>query len=144
MSDNYKEVINENEEDIAVVDLKNENGDVFKFYHIGTIEHNKRWFAFFQPAQEIDGLNDEEVVIFEIVGDDGDEQLAPVEDESLLDEVFQAFVAEMDEEDDYEEECDCGCHSGCDCDCDDDCDCDCDDDCDCGCGHHHHKDENDD
>lgn len=135
MADNYKEVVNEQEDEISVVDLKNEDGEVFKFYHIGTIEYKEKWYAFFQPAEEVEGLTDEEVVIFQIVGEDGDEQLAPVEDQNLLDEVFNAFCEELDDEDDCEESCDCGC--------DDDCDCDDDDEgCHCGCGcHHHHADD---
>lgn len=132
MAENLTEVPAENEDEIDVVELKADDGKILKFFHIGTMEHKEKWYAFFQPAEEMEGVEPEEVVIFEIVGEDGDESLAPVEDEALLDEVYEAFVAEM--------ECD-------DCDCDDcaDDDCDCDDDChhhhhdggDCGCGHKH-------
>ncbi len=150
MAENYKEVINENQEEIDVVQLKDNNGRVLNFYHIGTIPYEERWFAFFQPAEEIEDLEMEEVVIFEIVGDDGNESLQPVMDEDLLDKVYEKFIEEMEEDED-EDECGCGCghhhdhKCGCgdhDCDCDDDCDCDCDDDCDCDgehkckCGHY--------
>ncbi len=114
MAENYTEITPENEEELDVVELKDDEGKIFKFYHIGTIEHKERWFAFFQPAEKIDGVNPDEVVIFEIVGDEGDESLAPIEDQKLLDEVYEAFIAEMD-------------------------DCDCDDDCDCGEHEHNHE-----
>ena len=141
MAENYTEVINENQEEIDIVELKDDNGRVLKFFHIGTIEHKERWYAFFQPAEEIEGLEMEEVVIFEIVGEEGQENLAPVMDENLLDEVYQAFIAEMEDDEDYddEEEHHCRCHEeGHECDCDGDCDCD-EDDHECKCHEEGHK-----
>lgn len=135
MADNFTEIPNENE-DIDIVELKDETGRVLKFYHIGTIEHEERWFAFFQPAEVMEGVEGDEVYIFEIVGDEGSESLVPVEDEKLLDAVYEAFIAEMEED-----ECDCGCDCGCDHDHEHEhhCGCGCDhddDDDDCGCGNH--------
>lgn len=121
MEEKFTEVPVTDEEDIDIVELKDDSGRLLKFYHIGTIGHKERWYAFFQPAEEIEGVEPEEVVIFEITGDDGNEVLAPIEDDALLDEVYEAFVAEM------EDDCDCGC--------DDDCDCDGEHHCNCG-GHH--------
>lgn len=123
MTDNYTEVPQTEEDELDIVELKNQDGKVMKFSHIGTIEYKEKWYAFFQPAEEIEGVDDEEVVIFEITGDDGDETLVPVEDEALLDEVFAEFVKELEADDD--------CECGCDCDCDDD-DCHCEGECHCG------------
>ena len=102
------------EEDI--VELTNEDGKKLKFYHIGTIEFKKAYYAAFAPAEAIEGLEEDEIVIFEVRGDDEESsELLPIEDQDLLDEVYEEFCKAMDEE-------------GCDCD---DCDGECDGDCDC-------------
>lgn len=55
----------------------------------------------------------------QIVGEEGEEELVPVEDDKLLDEVFEEFCRIMEEDEDadeaasldteYEEGCGCGC-----------------------------------
>lgn len=117
MAEKFTENTDVENEEIDVVELTSDDGKVLKFYHIATIEHKEKWYAFFQPAEKIDGVEPEEVVIFEIVGEEGNESLAPIEDEALLDEVYEAFLSEMDEDD-----CDCGCegeehHHDCNCGC---------------------------
>ena len=42
----------EDEEEVNLVELKDDEGKIHKCYHIGTIEYKERWFAFFQPADE--------------------------------------------------------------------------------------------
>ena len=102
----------------GVVELVDDAGKIHKCYHIGTIEYKGGWYAFFQPVDEEDG-EENEVTILQIVGEEGDEELVPVEDEKLLDEVFEEFCRVMEEDDDadeaasldtdYEEGCGCGC-----------------------------------
>ena len=110
------------DEEVNIVELVDDQGKTHKCYHIGTIEHKDRWFAFFQPADEEEAENEgdeDEVTILEIVGEDGEEELVPVEDNKLLDEVFDEFCRVMEEDDDadeaasldtdYEQGCGCGC-----------------------------------
>ncbi len=107
------------DEEVNVVELIDEEGKKHKCYHLGTIEYKNRWFAFFQPVDEEEESEEEEVTILEIVGEEGEEELVPVEDEKLLDEVFEEFCRVMEEDDDadeaasldtdYEEGCGCGC-----------------------------------
>ena len=73
-----------------------------KCYHIGTIQYKDRWFAFFQPEDESEG-DEEEVTILEIVGEEGAEELLPIEDDALLDEVFDEFCRVMEEDEDAED-----------------------------------------
>ncbi len=82
-------------EDGEIVELTDDSGRVLKFFHIGTIDHAGKPYAFFQAAEEIEGVDPDEVVIFEVSEKDGG--LLPVEDEALLDEVFNKFIEEMDE-----------------------------------------------
>ena len=112
----------EDEEEVNLVELKDDEGKIHKCYHIGTIEYKERWFAFFQPAdEESEDEEAEDVAILEVKKEEGDEEemLYPVDDDKLLDEVFDEFCRVMEEDDDadeaasldtdYEEGCGCGC-----------------------------------
>ena len=101
-------------DDSDLIDLVDDNGRHLKFFHVGSTEYLNKWYAFFMPAEEIEGLDEEEVVIFEVSKDDkGDEVLLPVEDEALLDEVYEEFVKMMEEDDDCDGDCDCCHHEDC-------------------------------
>ena len=85
------------EEDI--VELTTEDGKKLKFYFVGTIEYKGKNYSAFEPAEQIDGIEDDDLIIFELSGDDEETaDLLPVEDEQLLDEVFEEFCRILDEE----------------------------------------------
>ena len=94
-----------------VIELTSDKGEVFKFYHIGTIEYKDDWFVFFQRAEQLEGVDPDELVIFKLSGDEGNEVLLPIEDETLLDEVYEEFMRELEEDDGCTGDC-AGC-SGC-------------------------------
>ena len=100
-----------------LVQFTDEAGKVYNFYHIATIDHEERTYAFFQPAEAVEGVDPDEVIIYEVT-DDND--LVPVMDQATLDAVFKAFCDEMEAD-----ECECGSkhehHEGC------------------GCGHEHEE-----
>lgn len=106
---------NMNEEELSdIVELVDDTGRVLKFYHIATMDYKNEGYAFFQPAEEIEGAEEDEVIIFRLAEDDkGDEVLLPVEDEALLDEVYEEFVKMMEEDDDCDGDCDCCHHEDC-------------------------------
>lgn len=87
------------EELSEIVELIDDTGRTLKFYHIYTMEYKKEWYAFFQPAEEMPEVEEDSVIIFRISGDEGNEVLLPVEDEELLDEIFDEFCNTMEEED---------------------------------------------
>lgn len=96
-----------------IVELFDDNGNPLKFYHIGTIEFKKAYYAAFQPAEEIEGLEEDEIVIYEVNGINDDEsELLPIEDQDLLDEVYEEFCKVMEEDEDEDCDCegDCHCH----------------------------------
>jgi len=119
MSEKMHEVKNETDDELSdIVELTDDAGKVLKFYHIGTLDYKNEWYAFFQPAEEMEGADPDEVVIFLISGDEGNEVLLPVKDEKLLDEVYKEYVKEMEDSDENCEDCeDCGSCKGCE-DCD--------------------------
>ena len=82
-----------------IVELTTEDGKKLKFYFVGTIEYKGKNYSAFEPAEQIDGIEDDDLIIFELSGDDEETaDLLPVEDEQLLDEVFEEFCRILDEE----------------------------------------------
>lgn len=90
-------------EDDTVV-LTGDDGKKMKFYFVGTIEYKGKTYSAFEPAEEIDGIEEDDLIIFELSGDDEETaELLPVDDEALLDEVFNEFCRVMEEDELAEE-----------------------------------------
>ena len=90
------------EEDI--VELTTEDGKKLKFYFVGTIEYKGKNYSAFEPAEQIDGIEDDDLIIFELSGDDEETaDLLPVEDDALLDDVFEEFCRVLEEDELAEE-----------------------------------------
>lgn len=86
--------------DDGIVELTMDDGKKLKFYFVGTIEYKGKSYSAFEPAEEIEGLSEDDLVIFELVEGEGETcDLLPVEDDALLDEVFEEFCKILDEED---------------------------------------------
>ena len=91
-------------EDEDIVELVTDDGKKLKFYFVGTIEYKGKNYSAFEPAEEIEGMEDDDLVIFELAGDDEETaDLLPVEDEKLLDEVFEEFCRVLEEDELAEE-----------------------------------------
>jgi len=87
-----------------IVELTTEDGKKLKFYFVGTIEYKGKNYSAFEPAEQIDGIEDDDLIIFELSGDDEETaDLLPVEDEQLLDEVFEEFCRVLEEDELAEE-----------------------------------------
>ena len=85
-----------------IVELTTDDGKKLKFFFVGTIEYKGKNYSAFEPAEEIEGISEDDLIIFELSGDDEETaDLLPIEDEKLLDEVFEEFckALEEDEED---------------------------------------------
>ena len=93
----------DNFEEDGLIELIGDSGDVLKFVHIGTIEYKGKSYVFFSHAESEDTDSDE-VVVFTIGQDNGEDVLIPVEDEVLLQKVFDKFTKELEKEDAAEDE----------------------------------------
>ncbi len=82
----------------SVVELTDEEGNVVAFDHIATVEYQGHSYVLLVPAEETD---DEEgdVVILRIVPGQTEDTYETVDDDLLLQEVFNHF-ADMSEQDD--------------------------------------------
>ena len=90
--------------DDDIVELTGDDGKKMKFYFIGTIEYKGKAYSAFEPAEKIDGIEEDDLIIFELSGDDEETaELLPIDDESLLDEVFNEFCRVMEEDELAEE-----------------------------------------
>ncbi len=115
--------------DDSVVELFDENDKSVEFREIASIELDGKFYELLQPVEPLDGIGEDEAVIFEYTeGDTPDERnFTPLFDEELLERVFNEYLKASSE-------CDCGCDC---CDCEDD-ECDCDHEHEhCDCGHCH-------
>lgn len=87
-----------------IVELTTEDGKKLKFYFVGTIEYKGKNYSAFEPAEQIEGIEDDDLIIFELSGDDEEvADLLPIEDEQLLDEVFEEFCRVLEEDELAEE-----------------------------------------
>ena len=81
------------------IELITDDGKKLKFYVVGTIEYKGKNYSAFEPAEQMEGIEDDDLVIFELAGDDEETcELLPIEDEALLDEVFEEFCRVLEEE----------------------------------------------
>ena len=83
------------------VTLIDEDGNEVEFEHIDTVEYQGTTYLAFIPA-ELSIEEDAEVVIMQIVEEDGEEMIEAVEDDAVADAEFNLVMeraeAEMDEE----------------------------------------------
>lgn len=86
-----------------IIELISEDGKKMKFFFVGTIEYKGKDYSAFEPAEEIEGVSEDDLFIFETRGDEDGAELLPVEDEALLDEVFEEFCKALEEEELAEE-----------------------------------------
>lgn len=81
------------------VTLIDEDGNEVEFEHVDTVEYEGKTYLAFIPA-ELAVDEDAEVVIMQIVEENGEEMLEAVEDDAVADAVFQLVIerAESEEE----------------------------------------------
>ena len=83
-----------NESDILdqeLVEISDDDGTMFEYYQIGKVNYNGLTYAFFTPAEEIEGMEVNRVVVYQI--DEENFELIDVDDEELIDELFVEFTA---------------------------------------------------
>ncbi len=109
-SENMKEDQTGYEEEDNIVELIDDDGEKYRYEHLMTFEYEGEWYCAMTPAlpaeEESEDEEDEgeEVAFFHIVGEEEDEHLEIIEDDDLLDELFEEFnrIWDEDEEEDGE------------------------------------------
>jgi uncharacterized protein YrzB (UPF0473 family) len=94
MEDNRMESGNE------IIELNDEDGKAVRFEHLMTVEYEGDPYVLLVPIDELQDVDEDEVVILKIeAGEDGDDAYVGVEDEELLEKIFERYleIAEADE-----------------------------------------------
>ena len=91
------------EEEDNILELEDDEGNVEKFLHIGTIDYKGEWYCFFQKAEPESEEEEDEVVMFLLKEENGEQRLLPLEDEQLMDEVFAEFCHQYEDFENSEE-----------------------------------------
>lgn len=121
-TENDVEIIDEDE----VITLYDDDNKPVKFYEVACVEYKGDFYALMQPVEPMEGLGEDEALIFKVREEDEDNDVfEPVTDENVLEAVFNEYLNAVAES---EEGCEC-CDGG-DCGHDHDHGC-CDGDCDC-------------
>lgn len=81
-----------------VVELIDDDGNIIKFKLLDVTEYKGEKYTLLLAAEPNDEIADDEVVIFRL--NQVEETLEPIEDEKLLEEVFEFYQQEADSEED--------------------------------------------
>ena len=88
------EILEEEEEEI--VELIDDNGNVLKFKLLDVTEYKGEKYTLLLAAEPNEEIAEDEVVIFRL--NEVEEVLEPIEDENLLEEVFEFYQKEIEDE----------------------------------------------
>jgi uncharacterized protein YrzB (UPF0473 family) len=91
------------EEDI--ITLTDEEGKEVDFYVVADLDYKGKLYSIVQPVEELEELESDEVLIFEVDHDpknDEDAIFTLVEDEKLLQEIFDEYIKVSEEEEEEE------------------------------------------
>lgn len=87
---------NLNEEESEIIELIDDSGKVIKFRLLDVTEYKGEKYTLLLAAEPSDEIADDEVVIFRL--NEKEETLEPIEDEQLLEEVFEFYQSEEEAE----------------------------------------------
>ena len=80
-----------------VIELVDDDGKVIKFKLLDVTEYKGQKYTLLLAAEPNDEIAEDEVVIFRL--NEAEEVLEPIEDEKLLEEVFEFYQQEVEAED---------------------------------------------
>ncbi len=89
-----------------IVTLLDENGAEVRFDLLMAFDYEKRRYIALLPLDKVENVGDDEVVLLEVLKEDGGEVYQSIENPILLDEVFDAFCELFDDMLDEEESAD--------------------------------------
>ena len=85
------------EEDNDIVTLMSATGEEIDFVEIAGIAYKGHFYAILQPVELLDGMNDDEALVFEVTRADGNDRFEIVVDDDIIDAVFAEYNKLLDE-----------------------------------------------
>lgn len=81
-----------NEEDDDIVTLISADGEQIDFYEIAGIAHKGHFYAILQPVELLEGMEDDEALVFKVTRGPDDEDKFEIElDDDIIDAVFEEY-----------------------------------------------------
>ncbi|MBO4384318.1 MAG: DUF1292 domain-containing protein [Clostridia bacterium] len=93
----------EQEYEASEITLIDEGGNEITFIHVLTFMYEDERYMALTPDTTSEDDDEADIVFMHIVKADGEDGLEPVENEVLLDELFEVFCELLDGEDDDED-----------------------------------------
>ena len=85
------------------ITVTDEEGNEFELEHLGTLELKGAEYMAFVPADMDEDDEDFGLILLQVVEQDGEQLLADIDDEQLLNEVYDQFMEELFSDEDEEE-----------------------------------------
>lgn len=86
------EMLDEEFADEDIVTLMTESGEEVDFVEIAGIAHKGKFYAILQPVELLEGMEDDEALVFEVVRNaDGSDGFNVVLDDEIIDAVFEEY-----------------------------------------------------
>ena len=87
-----------------IVELVDDEGKNVKFEFLMALEHEGAEYILLTPAEEIDGVDEDEVVILKVDTDDkGEDVYVTIDDENLMETLFEKYLKMVESEEDEDE-----------------------------------------
>lgn len=96
------EELNEELDDGELIELIDDDGKVINFRLLDVTEYKGEKYTLLLAAEPNEEIAEDEVVIFRL--NEADETLEPIEDETLLQEIFDFYQQETEGEESYADE----------------------------------------
>jgi len=88
----------------SVVSLIDENGLEAEFDVLMAFDYEGKRYVALLPMDSVEGIEEDEVLLLEVVRENGEETYRGIENPVLLDEVFEEFVDLFEEQFDEDDE----------------------------------------
>lgn len=86
-----------------ILTLVTENGEEVDFIQIAGIEYEDRFFIILQPVELLEGMGEDEALVFEVIEAEEGNKFEIVMDDDIIDAVFEEYNRLLDEEEAEEE-----------------------------------------
>ena len=99
MTRDMDEMLNDEEfADDDIITLTTADGEEVDFVEIAGIAHNGKFYAILQPVELLEGMDDDEALVFEVVRNaDGSDGFNVVLDDEIIDAVFEEYNRLLEE-----------------------------------------------
>ena len=89
-----------------IVTLVDDEGNEVDFDLLMAFDYEKKRYIALLPMEQVEGVEEDEVILLEVAKENGEETYVPIENPVLLNEVFETFIELFEEQLDEEEAAD--------------------------------------